>query len=40
MSHLIRPDRLLRRRRRYRITEAMVADKPWIEDVIPLYYIE
>ncbi len=22
----------------HRITEAMVADKPWIEDVIPHYY--
>lgn len=40
MSHLIRPDRPITPQAMaiHRITEAMVADKPWIEDVIPLYY--
>lgn len=36
MSHLIRPDRPITPQAMaiHRITEAMVADKPWIEDVI------
>lgn len=40
MSHLIRPDRPITPQAMaiHRITEAMVVDKPWIEDVIPLYY--
>ncbi len=40
MSHLVRPDRPISPQAMaiHRITEAMVADKPWIEDVIPHYY--
>ena len=40
MSHLVRPDRPISPQAMaiHRITEAMVADKPWIEDVIPQYY--
>ena len=39
-SHLVRPDRPISPQAMaiHRITEAMVADKPWIEDVIPHYY--
>lgn len=40
MSHPVRPDRPISPQAMaiHRITEAMVADKPWIEDVIPHYY--
>lgn len=40
MSHLVRSDRPISPQAMaiHRITEAMVADKPWIEDVIPHYY--
>ena len=40
MSHLVRPDRPISPQAMaiHRITEAMVADKPWMEDVIPHYY--
>ena len=40
MSHLVRPDRPISPQAMaiHRITEAMVADKPWIEDIIPHYY--
>lgn len=40
MSHLVRPDRPITPQAMaiHRITEAMVADKPWIEDVLPHYY--
>lgn len=36
----VRPDRPISPQAMaiHRITEAMVADKPWIEDVIPQYY--
>lgn len=37
MSHLVRPDRPISPQAMaiHRITESMVADKPWIEEVIP-----
>lgn len=40
MSHLVRPDRPISPQAMaiHRITESMVADKPWIEDIIPHYY--
>ena len=40
MSHLVRPDRPISPQAMaiHRITAAMVADKQWIEDVIPHYY--
>ncbi|BCG09097.1 exodeoxyribonuclease X [Buttiauxella agrestis] len=40
MSDLVRPDRPISHQAMaiHRITEEMVADKPWIEDVIPRYY--
>lgn len=39
MSHLVRPDRPISAQAMaiHRITEEMVADKPWIEDVVPFY---
>ncbi len=39
MSDLVRPDRPIGHQAMaiHKITEAMVADKPWIEDVIPRY---
>jgi exodeoxyribonuclease X len=40
VSHLVRPDRPISPQAMaiHRITESMVADKPWIEEVIPHYY--
>lgn len=40
MSHLVRPDRPISAQAMaiHRITESMVADKPWIEEIIPLYH--
>jgi exodeoxyribonuclease X len=40
MSHLVRPDRPISPQAMaiHRITESMVADKPWIEEIIPHYY--
>lgn len=40
MSDLVRPDRPIGAQAMaiHKITEAMVADKPWIEDVIPRYH--
>ncbi|MFO6300070.1 exodeoxyribonuclease X [Rahnella selenatireducens] len=40
MSDLVRPDRPISHQAMaiHKITEAMVADKPWIEDVIPRYH--
>jgi len=40
MSDLVRPDRPISPQAMaiHKITEAMVADKPWIEDVIPRYH--
>jgi exodeoxyribonuclease X len=37
MSHLVRPDRPISPQAMaiHRITESMVVDKPWIEEVIP-----
>ena len=39
MSHLVRPDRPISPQAIaiLRITEEMVADKPWIEEVLPHY---
>ncbi|MGO1308468.1 MAG: exodeoxyribonuclease X [Kluyvera intermedia] len=39
MSHLVRPDRPISAQAMaiHRITEEMVADKPWIEDVVSFY---
>lgn len=39
MSHLVRPDRPISAQAMaiHRITEEMVADKPWIEEVVPFY---
>ena len=39
MSHLVRPDRPISPQAMaiHRITEEMVADKPWIEEVVPFY---
>lgn len=39
MSDLVRPDRPISHQAMaiHKITESMVADKPWIEDVIPRY---
>ena len=39
MSHLVRPDRPISPQAMaiHRITEEMVADKPWIEEVLPHY---
>ncbi|TNV22869.1 exodeoxyribonuclease X [Buttiauxella sp. B2] len=40
MSDLVRPDRPISHQAMaiHKITEAMVANKPWIEDVIPRYH--
>ncbi len=40
MSHLVRPDRPISPQAMaiHRITEEMVADKPWIEEIIPHYH--
>ena len=40
MSNLVRPDRPISHQAMaiHKITEAMVADKPWIEEVIPRYH--
>ena len=40
MSDLVRPDRPISYQAMaiHKITEAMVADKPWIEDIIPRYH--
>lgn len=40
MSDLVRPDRPISHQAMaiHKITEEMVADKPWIEDVIPRYH--
>lgn len=40
MSDLVRPDRPISHQAMaiHKITEAMVADKPWIEDVVPRYH--
>lgn len=39
MSHLVRPDRPISAQAMaiHRITEEMVADQPWIEEVLPFY---
>lgn len=39
MSHLVRPDRPISPQAMaiHHITEEMVADKPWIEEIVPLY---
>jgi DNA polymerase III epsilon subunit-like protein len=40
MSHLVRPDRPISPQAMaiHRITEEMVADKPWIEEIVPLIW--
>lgn len=40
MSDLVRPDRPISHQAMaiHKITEAMVADKPWIEEIIPRYH--